>query len=453
MSGPDARGPRVVLLRNTFGNLGDLAMMEAELVALRDYLPSARVTVLSDDHRLERRFAGVRWDQGDLVLCGTGHVRTRERERNALIAAPRPLRAIVNRLIAHHRERHRASAIRRLLAAAASDRPERSVGLPLAEQRFISHLRSASVVIGGGGLLGRLPAVHEPRRAVYAALQRMRIPYILNGLSLVSDWKDDTYAAAELLVLRDRRASAERSTEYGADPGRCLFAVDPAFALVHPRAHDPHVLRSKFGVEPGRYLAVNLRQGEWTVGDSKALLERFAHQLCDLAIRFAVRRILLFPMQVFRENDDRVWVRALHDKLHRRVESQMVPELESPDLLRAIVSQAKAVVSCRYHGALFALGGGVPVLGLLPASDYDVKMRGLFAWYGLEHWCLRFDEALPDYAFHQFVDHHWTIRNRLNQINPYLVEDVEHAYERISAVIERCHAERESALHGGAGRL
>src|SRR5262245_34699682 len=109
----DRARPHIVLLRNVFDNLGDAAMLECEIDALQRHLPRARLTVLSDDHRLAARFPGTTWDQSDIVLGASVRPTTRRIVRAALrTGATNRWRSTATRVLTAVSARRRRSSIR-----------------------------------------------------------------------------------------------------------------------------------------------------------------------------------------------------------------------------------------------------------------------------------------------------------------------------------------------------
>src|SRR5262245_21577195 len=113
--------PRVVLLRNTFENLGDVAIMEAEISALLTYVPEARISVLTDDQRLTDKFPSVTWDKGDLALSDSMGSWARSTVRRALVAAPRWIAAPANRYLSQKSARYRQQSIHHFVSVAVSN--------------------------------------------------------------------------------------------------------------------------------------------------------------------------------------------------------------------------------------------------------------------------------------------------------------------------------------------
>lgn len=420
---------RLILLRNSFSNLGDIAMMEAEIRALLQHIPEAHLTVLSDDHRLAGQFASVQWGEGDLVLSGPASARTRAAARWALASSPRWIGKVAGRALSRSAATYRTHSVARFLEAARRlARGESPPSLPPTERQLLDALRRADLVIGGGGLIGRIPAIADARRALYQALRDLRVPYVLHGLSLTDDWNDGTYSSASLVVVRDRRTSLKRALECGVPETRLLSVIDPAFMTKPP---DVEPALQPLGLSPGRYLAVNVREFETPLAKAGTLLDQFAAGVIQGARRANVDHVLLFGMQRYLANNDELWLTALQKRLKSLVRSVRWPAAAEPAEVRGVIAQARAAISCRYHGALFALAAGVPAVGMIPGSEYDVKMKGLFAWYDLERFCASVDAGIPEAAIAELVARDTELRAHIVRRNGELAAACNRPYERI----------------------
>lgn len=432
---PD-RTRRIVLLRNTFDNLGDVAMMEAEITAIRQRIPEAQLTVLTDDFRLAGRFPDVEWGESDVVLMGPSPRGRRKAVRRALLAAPVWINKAAGVGLAWAASMYRRRAIARFAAAAdhaagGESRPP----LRRREGRLLDTLRRADLVIGGGGLIGRIPAMSEPRRAIYRALRAMRVPYVLHGLSVSDDQTDESYSGAALVVVRDRGLSMARALASGVSPERLMSVIDPAFTVTLPGESGALARLHSLRLERDRFIALNVRQGESTSHASRQWLDELAAVATETALRSSVHDILLFGLQSYRDNDDALWLSAIERRLRAPLRVTWWPMDGETAELRGALAQARLVISCRYHGALFALSGGVPTLGIIPRSDYEAKMKGLFGWYDLDRLCVKAGESFPEVVLNELALHDAELRLHIGARNQELSLEGHQSYERIRGLL------------------
>ena len=429
---PHANAPGVVLLRNTFDNIGDMAMLESEIGAIKRLIPEARLTVLSDDRRLAEKYPELTWGESDVVLSQPVSGFSRSILRQMLAGAPRWANQMAGRAVAPGVGRYQARSIQRFLEAArkwAGAKHEAPLTAP--ERRLLKNLKNADLVIGGGSLIGHIPMIADPRRAVYQALRLLGVRYVLNGLSLTDDWGDETYSGAALVVVRDGRVSARRAIECGVTGERLLTNIDPAFRTPLTDGGDGIDRLQGLGLEPSRFVAANLRQGEF--GDMA--IDRMAVDAVETVKACGAKAVLLFGMQSFRDNNDKDLLEKLRERLRPHVSVAMWPVDAEYGRLVGVLAQARTVMSCRYHGALFALAAGVPAVGVIPQAAYDIKMRGLFAWYGLERFCYPLGEAIPQAVRSELATGHGALRQRIRVRNDELVREANRPYERIRGLL------------------
>jgi polysaccharide pyruvyl transferase WcaK-like protein len=436
----DVRARRhVVVLRNTFDNLGDIAMLECEIEALLQNLPTVRLTILSDDSRLKKRYPQLTWGPSDIVLSSSLSGRALAAGRSSASMLPSPLRRVASCGISAASHRHRRRSLDRFLLAAqqlaAGQTPPR---MPASQDEFLRTLHSAHIVVGGGSLIGANPAVSDPRRTVYHALRILNVPYVLHGLSLTDTWDDDNpYRGAALVVVRDHRHSRRQALRLGVAEDRLMEVIDPAFAIRPAPVADTAELYRRFGLEPGRFLALNLRPGPDAC--FLPLLEHLSVSLPSIVHELGATGVLLFGMQSYRDCDDGPTLHALRNRLASRFPVPVWASANQAGLLKGVLAGALGVLSCRYHGAVFGLSSAVPTVGIETSREYGVKLSGLFEWYGYPQFCV------PAQQFAQ-TSAHWVrewrnrsaqIRSRLREINVCLLTQVQRPYERIRELIER----------------
>jgi polysaccharide pyruvyl transferase WcaK-like protein len=144
-------------------------------------------------------------------------------------------------------------------------------------------------------------------------------------------------------------------------PDRLLHAVDPAFGLAEAAKTRLSATLRELQLEPGTFLSLNLRSGE----AAEPLLHRLAGFLLEAIQRLGLKRVLLFGMQRFRENNDGEILARL---------SSVIWMPEEAGMLKGVLAQSRAILSCRYHGAVFGLSSAVPTIGLVMSREYGVKL-------------------------------------------------------------------------------
>lgn len=382
---------RILLARNTFANAGDEAMLTCELARLRERFASSEITLITDDPEEARRRHRVDARPSEIVLghpVGTGAVQT---VRDALTAdgGPSPLARAAKRLLIGPVSRAYLSwSCRRFVRSARSFGAGREPGrLPDHHRSLLTTLAKADVLLGGGGLLPSLPNLFMTRSALYRAADLLDVPVVLHGQSIPADPRTATVLRrASRIVLRDDSVSRRNALELGVRPEKLLLGTDPADGLEPAAWND---VRSRIDSRepaptPGGYLAVNVR--DWKGRNLAAGIRAVASALRDFAggDRNGRVPIVLFGMQAYHDDDDRRALTALASHFGSEVRHRFLRGGTDPRIVKGLVGHARLVVSCRYHGALFAMEQGVPAIALSVGPEYDVKLGGLFRRYGME---------------------------------------------------------------------
>jgi polysaccharide pyruvyl transferase WcaK-like protein len=93
-----------------------------------------------------------------------------------------------------------------------------------------------------------------------------------------------------------------------------------------------------------------------------------------------------FPIMIAMDRLDRGACDALATRLSTPI-PQFIGLEHGMNATVALIRQAALLISSRFHGTLFAIAGGVPVIGV----TMDSRIRALFAEHGLAQWMLECD--------------------------------------------------------------
>jgi polysaccharide pyruvyl transferase WcaK-like protein len=358
----DAR-PLIALLRNVHANLGDEAMLECEIAALRDL--GARLVVLTDDPEAVSSRYAVQAEYSDVCLLNPWHGKaTRVADRAAWSFPPlaRLARGARHRFVLPHQ------CNRFLLGA----------DLPGAQARLRAILDEAQVIVSGGGLIPSVPHMERIRTTVLEAAHAKGTPVIFSGQTIYRRGDSAApYRFGTHLVTRDSR-SRDNAISCGFPEARIVDGVDPAFLLPAAPEAETSDLLARYGLGGVRFAAVNVRSGV-----TLAAMEGLAQMLESLAREGRFERILAFGMQDHSAELDARWVRAL--RANPRVAGVMT-RWPSPGVLKGVLARADFVATCRYHAAVFALTSARPVMALSISPEYDLKLRGILDQFGRQDW-------------------------------------------------------------------
>ncbi len=126
--------------------------------------------------------------------------------------------------------------------------------------------------------------------------------------------------------------------------------------------------------------------------------------------------------------------------------------LETPQLVIARVGECRVVVSGSYHGAVFALAQGIPVVALVKSPYYVNKMAGLRDQFGIGCEIVRLDEGDVSGRIRAAIDRAWAdaerVRMPLLQAAAEQIARGRRAYARLREVVPsaRHHRTRVSSV-------
>src|ERR1700690_98357 len=343
----DVRGPRNY-------HVGDEAMLEANLRALRQIAPDLEFTVLSGDPESTGRF----YRTGSLATpcIPQGHTA--------------------------------GSWTRRMVEA----------GSPCAWAEWMGEEITAAVrassglfVSGGGNMSATWPERLLERVALIELASEAGLPAVVSGQTLGPALTPDqrqllsrAFPKLRWLGVRDAE-SAALAHDLGVAPGLIHRQIDDAFFLEALPVTDT---RADFlGEKSGRWIAVTL-DASFAAPERAPSLAALASQLDALAGSLDAR--LVFVPHVGGEDagdgaSDAVAGRALAAQLHA---SMAVLDPWQPREVRWLMDRVALVVSTRYHPLVFASAAATPAFGIWTDEYTRIKLRGALAPAGLEGWCV-----------------------------------------------------------------
>ncbi len=181
--------------------------------------------------------------------------------------------------------------------------------------------------------------------------------------------------ASAFLSVRDAE-SRDLLVASGVEAVRITLSADPAFALAPARRSGAELLRAA-GVEPDSpppLVAVALRP--WALGADPERWEAEVAGALDRLIEKTGGTLLFVPFQksARADEDDASVAARVRRRLSQGAHAVEVPRPLSPSETRGLLASCDLVVAMRLHAAVFAVSGGVPLVGI----GYDPKVRSLF---------------------------------------------------------------------------
>lgn len=245
------------------------------------------------------------------------------------------------------------------------------------------------VLITGGGNITTLYAEHLVERAAVGAIAAHHgVPVVIGGQSLGPSFDDGDAALVAELLDRARLVAAREAGSFAlartlAPQARIVETGDDA-ALLDPAGESDEATARRHGLEPGGFVAVSFSPASGTIG-YRGLLD-------DLrAFVAAIARETRLPVVLLRHEGAVDPSKSLADDAIAAALSDVVGATSLPvqdaRTTAALTRSAALCVTSRYHGAVFALAGGVPCVALWPEHYSQQKMQGLLAHHGLSTWC------------------------------------------------------------------
>lgn len=338
-------------------HLGDEAMLEANLGALRSWYPDIRFVATSRDPRwTERRYS----------------VRAIPAPSLSTVAIPPPDWDVD----AGSRER---------------------TGWLLGET-IVEALRQVDglIVSGGGNLCATWPGKLLERAAVLHCAADLGKPAVVLGQTLgpaltprQSTLLGAALGRARMVGVRER-PSFDLARALGLPVEDIRLQVDDAFFL-EPQPVDGD--RARWLAAGRRWILVTFDASLGSV-ENERRLERLSAQLHALAS--SIDADLVFVPHV--GGAEAAKHRADDGSIGRRLSTLLDSPLRelmlwTPREVRWLTSHAALVISTRYHGLVLATAAGVPALGVYSDAYTRVKLKGALAHAGLADWAIGLDSA------------------------------------------------------------
>ncbi len=365
---------RILVDHGTHANLGDLAMVESVVAHLRRVLPAADLAVVD-----RTRLASPLWEDPRV---------SRQPPYRVAVWGD----GVVSRLpwLWRHAGAWRVRGGRAMLAAfgAGLTAGASRLTLPVAGARLRDYCASFDGlhVVGGGNLSDAFFLELFNRTCLIRAFAALGKPVVLSGQQLGPFTSrgsrrglGSALREATFVGLRDGGDSLAVCREAGVEPARVAVMGDDALGLPAADPGAGAAMARALGVEPGAFIAVNLRRG--TYGAGAASVGRFAELLRALHGVTGMPFVVL-PISLGEADNDldsgRALAAALPDVPVRLPDAQGL----TPGAIRALAARAHGAVGVSHHFCLFALAAAVPAVCVHDGPYYAQKARSLASFWG-----------------------------------------------------------------------
>lgn len=362
---------RIVIHAGSYywGNVGDVAMLQAGVERLRALWPEASIAAVTHTPELLAQYCpGVQPITFSDHIAFFSHRFLGRADR----FLPRPVRESLNSVEQGLRRRWPAElgsviAVKRRLAGRRDHR---------APLRYVHALQTANLVLAtGGGIF--TDAFAENALAVlntleFAQDQGRRTALMGQGMGPVSDpmlkrRMAEVLPRVELVAVRERLESVHLLHSLGVAPDRIVVTGDDAIEIAYRGARE----------ELGDSIGVNVRIAGYAGVDGD-ILHLIRQAVQSAAARFAAP---LVPIPIAQHPDchDGVAIRGL---LTGNGDDASLTAVKTPTDIIASVSSCRVVVTGSYHAAVFGLAQGIPVVAMAASPYYMNKFAGLAELFG-----------------------------------------------------------------------
>lgn len=241
-------------------------------------------------------------------------------------------------------------------------------------------------MVGGGYLTDTFPELLVQVFCLAQAFAEQGKPIVLSGQQVgpfrsrvLQTLAGRVLRSAQFVGLREPAHSVELCQKFHLDPARFGVMGDDSFGL--PCSEEAEIAASLAaqGLEPGKFLAFNVRVGFYAAGHGEYL--QFVARLAEGLGRVLSLPILVVPIAFNNsDSDDRTAERLLNLMQHteaRRINSEHL----TPGLVRGLLGKAFGAVGVSYHFCTFALSQAVPAVCLHEGDYYSQKARGICGFW------------------------------------------------------------------------
>lgn len=350
-------------------HIGDEAMLEANLEALRKLLPEVVFTVVCSDPA----WTAARYGVNAVATFGFPSGASAARERAALLDE--------------------------LLAEATSYKQANAIELPFNKTRAtIAALASTDglVVSGGGNLSSTWPDLLYERVALLKLARLFGKPAIVLGQTIGPGLADDEHrllaealSSAVFVGVRER-PSADLALQLGVPPERIWYQSDDALFLeTSPGSASPSTTTPASAVNR---IAVTIDPQVRAAG--KGIFGAFVSQLRRVSLSTGAPLILVphaFGSESTGVPSDLTEANLLAEEL--ALSSTVVAAgLNAQEAMR-LTGEAALIISSRYHPIVFGLAAGSPAIGIYGDDYCRIKLQGALTHAGVEGWTLTYDDV------------------------------------------------------------
>ena len=276
---------------------------------------------------------------------------------------------------------------------------------------FLSAIDDADlVVVNGAGII--TDAFQESALGILATLElavRRGTPTALFGQGLgpisgaeLRQRAGEVLPLATVIGVRESQSGVPLLASLGVDPARVKVTGDDAVELAFSAFHRRHPSSPTWGSTIG----INVRVASYADVGQGILSE--LRGTFEEAARAHDARMIPIPIA---HHGGRMDIDTLRELLDGQDDGGSA--LDTPQLVIDRIGECRVMVTGSYHGAVFALAQGIPVVALVNSPYYLHKMTGLADQFGVGCDVVRLDQPDMSARLRRAIDLAWADADRV----------------------------------------
>ncbi|WP_103019803.1 polysaccharide pyruvyl transferase family protein [Salinibacter altiplanensis] len=378
----------IVQSNNTSHNLGDASMFHVAIKRISRILSDPQIQLIEKNPNYES-------------VCGDGKIEDVDDWQIQSWALKRPLWHRIDQAIPNLVDLFsmRWPRIKDWLTEAKANVRGNEVE---ARNKFVQRFEKADILfVSGGGLMTDLFASAERVCNLIMLAHSRGVPVFMFGQGIgpirSSRLRNKARRAlpeVQSIALREKKFSYPLLRDLGVPDDRITVTGDDAVTLAHNER--PQAL--------GEGIGVNLRVAYYS-NISADLTETVAEVLSEASATYDAP-LLPVPIAYRGENSDVASIRAILKAVGKKTDGGA--SLTSPEEVIRKAGKCRVVVTGSYHGGVFALSQGVPVVGLANSKYYHNKFHGLAEMFGVGCTVLRTNRGDFKVALDEAIREAWS---------------------------------------------
>lgn len=423
-------------------NHGDTAMLQTAIHRLKKIWPEAIICVFTDaESRLEKHCPGTIPIHPETRVAWNKIKRLGLFPRRLIKILPEPYYKKIVRIETDLYE-HWPKFYLSLLGLRAKLRND-DINIKQAYKYISSILKSDIVLATGGGYLNDTFKWHAylVLETIQLGVEHGKITALLGqGIGPLSDKRLDqqmrqTLPNVDLIGLREKRCGLPILLQQGVKRSKIIVTGDDAIELAN-RQRKPG---------QGNMIGINFRATAYSEVDRQ--IKKDVAEILRIFAEEKETHLIPIPISFHNRGED---YRAIDEIIPcgDKAFYKKTVRLDSPAKIIDRVGDCRLVVTGSYHGGVFALSQGIPVIGLAKSQYYKDKFHGLAEQFGEGCIVVLLDDPnrkkILSYALERMWHRSSSFRPRLLDAAKNQMENGQLVYQRLRELVEFKKAQTDS---------